>query len=178
MQYLEELSIGILKSIRGRRVDLPPDRAQCEWRSETSFEYLSRSFCGLKGLESRARGLRNRSKGENIVPSGGSHFDGAFEILLAFDLPKVKVLFGGSDRGPAVHRADRLQGDVSPQKMHDLRKRICPIHLDAFHHGRFRRIVPRNDESCRCAMAFLQSLHPTLPTPHQQRIDGCEGCRA
>ena len=66
MQYLEELSIGILKSIRGRRVDLPPDRAQCEWRSETSFEHLSRRFCGLKGLESRARGLPNRSEGENI----------------------------------------------------------------------------------------------------------------
>ena len=57
MQCLEELSIGILKSIRGRRVDLPPDRAQCEWRSETSFKHLSRRFCGLKGLESRARGL-------------------------------------------------------------------------------------------------------------------------
>ncbi len=67
MQCLEELLIGILKSIRGRRVDLLPDRAQCEWRSETSFENLSRTFCGLKGLESRAQGLPPKGKARRLT---------------------------------------------------------------------------------------------------------------
>jgi hypothetical protein len=41
---------------------------------------------------------RNRSDGENIVPPGGGDFDGAFDMLLAFHLAKIKVLFTGTSK--------------------------------------------------------------------------------
>jgi hypothetical protein len=45
---------------------------------------------------------RNRSKRENIVRAGGCDFDGAFHMLLTFDLAEVEFLFNGSGVGPTV----------------------------------------------------------------------------
>jgi hypothetical protein len=81
------------------------------------------------------------------VPTGGGDFHRSFYMLLAFDLAEIEFLFAGSPLGPTVGRADRSERNIPPQKMHHLRKRTCPVHLDALHHGRFRRIVRRNDES-------------------------------
>ena len=81
------------------------------------------------------------------MPTGGGDFNRSFHMLLAFHFAEIEFLFAGSFLGPAVGRADRLEGDISAQKMHHLRKRSCPVHLDTLHHGRFRRIVRRNDES-------------------------------
>jgi hypothetical protein len=41
-------------------------------------------------------------------------------MLLSFDLAEIKILFTGSR--PTVERAHWLQGDISAQKMHDLRR--------------------------------------------------------
>jgi hypothetical protein len=79
--------------------------------------------------------------------SPGGDFDGAFDMLLTFDLAEIKVLFSGSDVGPAVERAHRLQGDISAQKMDDLRKGTYSVDIDTFHHGGFRGILERHDES-------------------------------
>jgi hypothetical protein len=45
------------------------------------------------------------------MPPGGRDFDGAFEMLLPFDLAEIKVLFSGG--GPAAERTHQLQGDIS-----------------------------------------------------------------
>jgi hypothetical protein len=51
---------------------------------------------------------RNRPDGENIVPAGRRDFDGAFDMLLAFELAKIKILISRSDIGPTVNGANRL----------------------------------------------------------------------
>jgi hypothetical protein len=66
---------------------------------------------------------RYRSKGENVVPTGGGHFHRAFHMLLAFDLAEIKFLFAGSCLGPTIGRAKRFERNISAQKIHHLRKR-------------------------------------------------------
>jgi hypothetical protein len=60
-------------------------------------------------------------------------FHGAFDMLLTFDLAEIKVLFCGSNVGPAVERGHRLQSDISAQKMDDLRKGTRSVDVDTFH---------------------------------------------
>jgi hypothetical protein len=67
-------------------------------------------------------------------------------MLLTFSLAEIKVLFGGSDLRPTVERAHRLQDEIFPQKMHDLRKQTCSAHIDAFRHGGFRSILQWHDQ--------------------------------
>jgi hypothetical protein len=45
-------------------------------------------------IEARSCSGRNRSNGEKVVSPGRSDFDGAFDMLLTFDLAEIKVLFG------------------------------------------------------------------------------------
>jgi hypothetical protein len=40
---------------------------------------------------------RNRSNGENVVPPGGGNFDGAFDMLLTFDLAEIQILLDRDD---------------------------------------------------------------------------------
>jgi hypothetical protein len=46
----------------------------------------------------------------NIVPPGGGHFDGAFDMLLAFDLAEIEVLIPKFCLGPIVGGTHRFQG--------------------------------------------------------------------
>jgi len=64
-----------------------------------------------------------------MSPSG-SNFDRAFDMLLTFDLAEIKFLFAGSRLEPTIGRADRFERNISAQKMHHLRKRTCPVHLE------------------------------------------------
>jgi hypothetical protein len=90
------------------------------------------------------------------VPACRGDFDGAFDMLLTLDLPEIQVLFNGTDVGPTVERAHRLQGDISAQKMHNLRKRRASVDIDTLDHGGFRGILMRHDESLTAASFGFQ----------------------
>ena len=87
----------------------------------------------------------------NEAGTTSGNFDGAFDMLLTFDLAEIKVLFIGFEIGPTVRRADRIQFDFSAQKMNDLRKRTRPVDIDTLHHGGFRSILKRHDQSLAAA---------------------------
>ena len=63
------------------------------------------------------------------MPTGSSDFDGAFHMLLTFDLAEIKVPFNGFSVGPTIGGAHGLQKDIAAQKINDLGKRTCPVQL-------------------------------------------------
>jgi hypothetical protein len=89
-------------------------------------------------------------------------FHGAFDMLLTFDLAEIKVLFCGSNVGPAVERGHRLQSDISAQKMDDLRKGTRSVDVDTFHHRGFRGILERHDQSLSAPALRFQGYHFSL----------------
>jgi hypothetical protein len=52
-------------------------------------------------------GMTNRQEFDSynirmLCPAGGGDFNGSFDMLLTFDLPKIKFLFTGSRVGPII----------------------------------------------------------------------------
>jgi len=73
----------------------PNQFAPTDWL--TSFR-----LCDATMDEGITAELRNRTEHENVVPARGGDFDGAFDMLLTFNLAEIKVLFGRSSGGPTV----------------------------------------------------------------------------
>src|ERR1700736_1697110 len=78
------------------------------------------SFLLLNALskQSGVKPRRNRSDGENVVPTGGGDFNRSFHMLLGFHLAEIQFLFAGSCLGPTVGRAVERTGsrEISPRR--------------------------------------------------------------
>jgi len=52
----------------------------------------------------------------------GGDFNGAFYVMLAFDLAEIEFLLGGPGRVPVVRRSNRLEDIFAAKKLYDLRE--------------------------------------------------------
>src|ERR1700731_3825128 len=85
---------------------------QREWWQDGRYPFGNHRFPGSRW-----------SNTKNIMSAGSGDLNRSFHVLLTLDLAEIEVLFIGSEIGPTVSRADRIQFDISAQKMNDLRKR-------------------------------------------------------
>ncbi len=113
------------------------------------LQSFRQSQIGQYGREpSRQHGLAGprRTDQDDIVTAGRGDFQGAFDMLLSFDIVEVRVVTAVAVEDLLQVHGHPAEAPVAIEEFHDLGEVLNAEDLDFLHHGGFRPVDLRKDD--------------------------------